>query len=182
MIQFDRQPTLTGSLIQLRPLRPEDWAGLFAVASDPLLWEQHPNSDRYREDVFRQFFLEGLNSGGALVAVERTSGAIVGSSRYYGFDPDQSIVEIGWSFLARRCWGGTYNGEMKRLMLEHAFKTVACVIFVIGPNNQRSRRAVEKIGGAYVSTAQVRGRESVVYELTRSAFATGPLSVAADAH
>jgi RimJ/RimL family protein N-acetyltransferase len=182
MIPFDRQPSLTGSFLQLRPLRSEDWAALFAVASDPLLWEQHPSSDRYKEDVFRQFFEEALNSGGALAAVERSSGEIVGSSRYYGFDADQSIVEIGWSFLARRCWGGIYNGEMKRLMLEHAFKTVARVIFIIGPKNRRSRRAVEKIGAAYVVTANIRGRESVVYELTKSAFETGPLSVAADAH
>jgi RimJ/RimL family protein N-acetyltransferase len=182
MTPLDRQPTITGSLLQLRPLRPEDWAGLFAVASDPLVWEQHPQSDRYKEDVFRQFFVEALDSGGALIAIERTSGAIVGSSRYYGFDPDHSVVEIGWSFLARRCWGGRYNGEMKRLMLEHAFKTVGRVVFMIGPDNHRSRRAVEKIGAVYVGTAHVRGRESVVYELTRPAFATGPLSVAADAH
>jgi RimJ/RimL family protein N-acetyltransferase len=182
MILFDRQPTLTGSLLELRPLRPEDWVALFAVASDPLLWEQHPSPDRYKEEVFRQLFEEGLSSGGALAAVERTSGEIVGSSRYHGFDPEQSVVEIGWSFLARRCWGGTYNGEMKRLMLEHAFKTVARVVFVIGPDNHRSRRAVERIGATYVATTNVRGRESVVYELTRSAFATGPLSVAADAH
>jgi len=106
----------------------------------------------------------------------------VGSSRYDGLDADQSVVEIGWRFLARRCWGGRYNGEMKRLMLEHAFMTVGRVVFVIGPDNRRSRRAVEKIGAAYVGTEHVRRRESVVYELTRSAFATGPLSVAADAH
>jgi RimJ/RimL family protein N-acetyltransferase len=182
MILFDRQPTLTGALLQLRPLRLEDWAALFAVASDPLLWEQHPNCDRYKEDVFRQFFEEALNSGGALVAIERTSGEIVGSSRYHGFDAAHSVVEIGWSFLARRCWGGRYNGEMKRLMLEHAFNSIARVIFIIGPNNHRSRRAVQKIGSVYVGTTHVKGRESVVYELTSSAFATGPLSVAAGAH
>jgi RimJ/RimL family protein N-acetyltransferase len=177
---FDRQPTLTGPLLQLRPLRPEDWGGLFTVASDPLLWAQHPDSDRYKEDVFRQFFTEALDSSGALVAIERTSGAIVGSSRYHCFDAEGKVVEIGWSFLARRCWGGRYNGEMKRLMLEHAFKTVERVVFIIGPENHRSRRAVEKIGGVYVGVRpDAKGREAVVYELTRSAFATGPLAGAA---
>jgi RimJ/RimL family protein N-acetyltransferase len=180
MIVFDRQPTLTGSILKLRPLCPQDWTGLFAVASDPLLWAQHPDSDRYKEDVFRQFFADALDSGGALVAIELSSGEIVGSSRYHGFDATQSVVEIGWSFLARRCWGGNYNGDMKRLMLEHAFNTVERVVFIIGPENRRSRRAVEKIGAVYVGMKpDPKGRERVVYELTKSAFATGPLAGAA---
>jgi N-acetyltransferase len=177
---FDRQPTLVGPLLQLRPLRPEDWLDLFAVASDPLIWAQHPDSDRYKEGVFRQFFTDALNSGGALVAIERSSGTVVGSSRFHGFDAEQRVVEIGWSFLARRCWGGRHNGEMKRLMLEHAFKTVERVVFVIGPNNYRSRRAVEKIGAVFIGVRpDAKGRESVVYELTQAAFATGPLAGAA---
>ncbi|HVH66390.1 MAG TPA: GNAT family N-acetyltransferase [Gemmatimonadales bacterium] len=179
-MMFDSQPTLEGSLLHLRPLRSEDWAGLFAVASDPLLWAQHPDFDRYKKDVFQQFFQDALSSGGALVAIERTSGEIVGSSRYHGFDAEQSVIEIGWSFLARRCWGGKYNGEMKRLMLEHAFKTVERVVFMIGPENRRSRRAVEKIGGVYLGfKPDAKGRQSVVYELTKSAFAAGPLAGAA---
>src|SRR5690349_3674328 len=177
-IMFDRQPTLVGSLLRLRPLRPEDWSELFAVASDPLIWAQHPDSDRYTEGVFRQFFTDALASGGALVAIERSSGAIVGSSRFHDFDAERSVVEIGWSFLARRCWGGKYNAEMKRLMLEHAFKTVERVVFIIGPENRRSRRAVEKLGAVYIGVRpDARGRERVVYELTRGAFVKGPLEV-----
>ena len=176
-LTFDLQPTLLGPLLTLRPLRPDDWSSLFAVASDPLIWAQHPNSDRYQEEVFRQFFADALNSGGALVAIERASAQIVGSSRYHGFDAEASVIEIGWSFLARRCWGGKYNGEMKRLMLAHAFKTVARVRFIIGPENHRSRRAVEKIGAVYVGVqANSQGQERVAYELTRSAFTLGPLA------
>lgn len=141
---FDPQPTLAGQLLELRPLHPDDWGALFAVASDPLIWEQHPESDRYNEDVFRQFFADALNSGGALVAIDRATGQIIGSSRYHGFDATESLVEIGWTFLGRRYWGGRYNGEMKRLMLEHAFKTVDQVLFIIGPENRRSRRAVRR--------------------------------------
>ena len=125
--------------LQLRPLRADDWDALFAVASDPLLWAQHPDSDRYQESVFRQFFADAMSSAGALVAIERATGEIVGSSRFHGFDAEQSVIEIGWSFLARRCWGGRYNREMKRLMLQHAFETVERVMFVIGPENRRSR-------------------------------------------
>ena len=163
---MDRQPVLTGNLLTLRPLRETDWDGLFAAASDPLIWEQHPDSDRYTEPVFRKFFADALSSGGALVAIDRATGEIIGSSRYHGFDAAESVVEIGWSFLARRYWGGQYNGEMKRLMLEHAFKFVDRVIFVIGTDNKRSRRAVEKIGAVYAGPAPAsRGGGRVVYEL-----------------
>jgi RimJ/RimL family protein N-acetyltransferase len=168
---FDLQPTLTGDLLELRPLRPDDWDALFAVASDPLIWEQHPSPERCEEAVFRQFFADALASGGALVAIDRATGQIIGSSRYHDFDPDARMIEIGWSFLARRCWGGRYNGEMKRLMLEHAFTAVDHVRFAIGPVNHRSRRAVEKLGAVYSGPGvNGLGRECVIYVLTRTTF------------
>ena len=130
---FDPQPILRGEILELRPLRADDFQALYGVASDPLIWEQHPNSDRYREDVFREFFREAIESGGALVAVDLKDGRVVGSSRFHGHDAAKSEVEIGWTFLARSHWGGRYNGEMKRLMLEHAIKLVDIVVFVVGP-------------------------------------------------
>lgn len=164
---FDRQPVLTGELLELRPLRADDFDGLFAVASDPLIWEQHPDRNRYQEATFRAFFEEALASGGALVALDRASGRIIGSSRYHGYDPERSVVEIGWTFLARACWGGRYNGEMKRLMLDHAFRSVDRVIFVIGPDNRRSQRAVERLGAARAgATIGPDGKERLVYQLT----------------
>ena len=147
MIQFDFQPTLSGELIEVRPLHADDWENLFAVASDPLIWEQHPARDRYEEAVFREFFREALATGSAFVVIERKTGEIIGSSRYFAFDPEQRSIEIGWTFLARAFWGGEYNGELKRLMLDHAFRFVDTVVFVIGVNNLRSQRALEKIGG-----------------------------------
>jgi RimJ/RimL family protein N-acetyltransferase len=168
---FDSQPILEGELLELRPLRAEDFDDLFAVASDPLIWEQHPAADRYREDQFRAFFREALESGGALVARDAADGRIIGSSRFHGFDAERGEVEIGWTFLARSHWGGRYNGEMKRLMLRHAFRFVDRVVFLIGPNNRRSQRAVEKIGGVRVeSRRDAGGRESVVYEITAATF------------
>ena len=166
---FELQPTLRGELLDLRPLRADDFEELFAVASDPLIWEQHPARDRGEEGPFRIFFREALESGGALVAIDRRDGRIIGSSRFHGFDPATSAVEIGWTFLARRYWGGAYNGEMKRLMLAHAFRFVERVVFLIGPDNLRSRRAVEKIGAEYIGTrTNDRGQESVVYQLCRA--------------
>jgi N-acetyltransferase len=170
---FDLQPTLTGELVELRPLRPEDFDALFAVASDPLIWEQHPARDRWTEPVFKVFFREGLESGGAFLALDSRSRQVIGSSRYHGLDEKRSEVEIGWTFLARSHWGGAFNGEMKRLMLRHAFRYVENVIFTVGPQNRRSQRAVEKIGGVRVESRtrlDGSGRENVVYQITKSAF------------
>ena len=169
---FDLQPHLVGDLVELRPLLPEDWEQLYAVASDPLIWEQHPASDRYKEDVFRKFFREALESQGALVVMDRKTHQIIGSSRYFGFDRENREIEIGWTFLARSHWGGRYNGEVKRLMIDHAFKFVDSVFFLVGPDNHRSRRALEKIGAMFSGkheSADVDGKtmDLVVYEISR---------------
>jgi len=145
-MQFDLQPHLKGELTELRPLAPDDWADLFAVASDPLIWEQHPESDRHEEEVFRAFFKGALESGGAFVVIDRKTQRIVGSTRFHGYEPEKSEIEIGWTFLARKYWGGRYNREMKQLMLAHAFQFVENVVFYVGENNVRSRKATEKIG------------------------------------
>jgi len=166
---FDLQPTLEGRILTARPLRPDDFADLYAVASDPLIWEQHPASDRHEEDVFRVFFREALESGGALIVVDSATHRVIGSSRFHGYDEAQSQIEIGWTFLARSHWGGVYNGELKELMLRHAFRFVKSVVFVIGPRNFRSRRAIEKIGGVLVgSRKDGSGRESLVYRIDAS--------------
>jgi RimJ/RimL family protein N-acetyltransferase len=166
-MSFDLQPTLEGELLSLRPFRPEDFHDLCAVASDPLIWEQHPASDRYKEEVFKEFFREALASGGALTATDSRDGRVIGSSRFHGYDREKSEIEIGWTFLARSHWGGIYNREMKQLMLRHAFRFVKSVVFLVGPENLRSQRAMEKIGGVRAgSRLDARGRESLVYRIT----------------
>jgi RimJ/RimL family protein N-acetyltransferase len=152
-MSFDLQPILKGELLLLRPLRPEDFDDLYAVASDPLIWEQHPVKDHYKEEVFKEFFREALESGGALIAIDSLDGRVIGSSRFWGYDKEKSAIEIGWTFLAKSHWGGIYNREMKHLMLRHAFKFVHSVVFLVGPQNWRSRRAMEKIGGVLVGVA-----------------------------
>jgi N-acetyltransferase len=169
-MRFDLQPTLKGKLVELRPLRPEDFPALYAVASDPLIWEQHPVPDRHKQEVFRGVFLDALESGGALVALDAKLGGIIGSSRFHGYDPEKSEIEIGWTFLARSYWGGIYNREMKQLMLQHAFRFVDRAVFLVGPQNVRSQRAMEKIGGVRVgSRPDASGRESFVYLITAPA-------------
>ena len=168
---FELQPTLNGSLVNLRPLQPGDYEALYAVASDPLIWEQHPNHDRYQPEVFQAFFQGALESGGAFLVTDAATGEVIGSTRFNGYDEATREIEIGWTFLARSRWGGAYNGEMKRLLLEHAFQFVDRVLFVIGEHNVRSRRALEKIGGTLVDTrSEPGGQSKVVYAITRDVF------------
>jgi RimJ/RimL family protein N-acetyltransferase len=170
---FELQPHLVGELLELRPLRQDDWERLFAAGSNPLIWQQHPAHNRYQEEKFKEYFQGGLDSGGAFVAIDRKTGQIVGSSRYTAHDPENSEIEIGWTFLARSHWGGSYNGEMKRLMLNHAFQFVDTVIFLIGAKNFRSQKAVEKIGAVAAGTRYIDYRgtvvEHVVYRLRKPA-------------
>lgn len=169
---FEYQPTLRGPLIRLTPLQPNDFDALFAVAADPLIWEQHPDKSRSTPQGFRRFFDDAIASGGALLARQTATGEVIGSSRYYGHDPATREVEIGWTFLSRAYWGGSYNRELKRLMLEHAFQFVDQVIFIIAPTNLRSQRAVLKLGAVLTGRkVEGSGGPSLAFLLTRTAWA-----------
>ncbi len=144
---FDAQPVLAGATVTLSPLMPDDWRDLYAVASDPLIWEAHPAHDRWQKSVFRDFFAEALESGGGLAIRDRASGAMIGSSRYDRSRTEPGEVEIGWTFLARAYWGGATNREIKTLMIAHALRWFDTAVFYVGESNIRSRRAMEKIGG-----------------------------------
>lgn len=166
---MDRQPVLEGELLSLRPLEERDFDALCAVASDPAVWEQHPAKDRTQRDVFRRWMDDALASGGALVIIDRRDGAIIGSSRFDAYDPAQREVEIGWTFLATSHWGGRYNGELKRLMTEYAFRSVDGIRFRVHSLNFRSQRAVEKLGAVRIGTeVDPTGHgENVVFRLAR---------------
>ncbi|MEK6153976.1 GNAT family N-acetyltransferase [Flavobacteriaceae bacterium 3-367] len=143
----DLQPHLEGDLVLLRPLRAEDYQALFAVASDVSIWEQHPTKDRYTPAGFLPFFEESLNASGAMVIVDATSGEIIGSSRFKMIDEAEKIVEIGWTFLAKKYWGGRYNRAIKKLMVNHILEKGGTVVLYVDKTNIRSQRAVLKIGG-----------------------------------
>ena len=169
----DFQPNLIGETVLIRPLRAEDWPDMFAAASDPLIWELHPARDRYKESVFRQFFESAVDCQIAFAFVERATNSIIGSSRYHGHNPERSEIEIGWTFLVRRHWGGSTNREVKRLMLRHAFTFVGTVVFWVGDTNARSRRAMEKIGGRRRQGLFSRPPHydpHVIFEITRETF------------
>lgn len=170
MVKADLQPTLIGDNLMLRPLTESDWEAMYAVASDPLLWELHPAWDRYKEPEFREYFAGAIRSRGALAVIDRATGSIIGGSRYANFVAERNEIEIGWSFLARGYWGGAYNREMKMLMLSHAFRFFDSIRFNIGATNVRSRRAIEKIGarldGEYVPEA-INGVPPVLHVIYR---------------
>ena len=161
-MEFDLQPTLKGNLIELRPLAPEDFHALFAAAGDPLIWEQHPENDRYQREVFQKYFDGAMESKGAFAIIERSSGRMIGSSRYCNLNPAENEVEIGWTFLERAFWGGSYNRELKSLMLDHAFRFVERVVFVVGEKNFRSQQALRKIGAKFLRKKKLPAADNTV--------------------
>jgi len=145
----DWQPVLRGERVTLRPIRADDFAALYAAASDPEIWAQHSERDRHERPVFARFFQGACESGGGLVIVDRATGRLVGSSRYYDWRPEERSVVIGYTFLTRDHWGGATNREVKALMIAHAFRAAATVWFHVSPGNLRSQRALERIGARF---------------------------------
>ena len=165
----DTKTTLEDGLVTLRPLAAVDLEALYEVASDPLVWEQHPKNDRWKRDVFERFFKKALAAGSAFVITGRETGRVIGSSRYYDLEKEPDTVTIGYTFIAREFWGGEYNRSVKRLMLDHAFKFVSRVVFSVGSDNIRSQKALEKIGAvrSKVLEPDEDGNISYEYEIMR---------------
>jgi len=171
-MNFDLQPTLENDLIKIQPLKPTEFETLYAVANDPLLWEQHPNKDRYKRDVFETFFKGAIESGGAFLVFDKKTGQAIGSSRFYGVDKEKSEVAIGYTFIARDYWGKNYNKALKSLMINHAFKFVDNVIFHVGAVNLRSQKAVGNIGGKKIGEVEMEyygepNRLNFIYQIKK---------------
>lgn len=155
----------------MRPLKAADFEPLYAAASDPLIWEQHPAPDRHERNIFEQFFNRGLKSRGALVVLDKATNKLIGSSRYYDVEGRDSVC-IGFTFLTRAYWGGGYNRELKFMMLDHAFIYVRRALFHVGEQNVRSRKAMEKIGAKLVGRLERQKPDgspdpTVVFEIKR---------------
>lgn len=146
-MSFDSQPTLTGDRVTLKPLTADDRAGLHAAGSDPCTWEQHPASKRHTPEVFNPYFDFLLGAGGTLAVWEGER--IIGCSRYYDVPDQPTDIGIGFTFLAPSHWGGSYNFEIKELMIDHAFGSFHQIWFHIGPNNTRSQVATTRLGAEW---------------------------------
>jgi RimJ/RimL family protein N-acetyltransferase len=144
------QPTLNNHFILLEPLVVNDFDALFAVAADPLIWEQHPDKLRFQKEVFQKYFDSAIESKGAFIIIDKLTNEIIGSSRYYDFDEIKSEVKVGYTFIARKYWGTNCNKSLKKLMIDYAFEYVETVLFSIGENNIRSQKATQKMGAQYL--------------------------------
>lgn len=169
------QPTLEDDVVLIKPLADDDFDRLYSVASDPGLWSQHPNKNRYRRDVFETFFQGAMQSGGAFIIIHKESGEVMGGTRFYDWDPAQKTILIGYTFFAQKYWGKGMNRRVKNLMMEYAFQFAERVIFHIGASNKRSLRSIERIGAKKTGEQQVQyfGEEpklNCVYEISKSDF------------
>lgn len=166
------QPTLENENVKLIPLKENDFEELFSVASDPLVWEQHPNKDRYKREVFENFFQGAMESGGAFKIIDKNSDAVVGSTRFYDYNPGENSIFIGYTFYARQFWGSKLNPQVKKLMLDHIFQFVGKVNFHVGKDNIRSQKAMEKLGASKVDEVNVAyfgepEKLNVVFEINK---------------
>jgi tetratricopeptide (TPR) repeat protein len=171
---FSRLPTLVSRTLTLRPLLAGDFESLYAAASDPLIWSQHPEPTRYQREVFQRFFDSALAGGSTYIAIDNASRQVIGSSRYYEWNPQSREIAIGYTFLARSHWGRGTNSEMKRLMLGQAFAHANTVWFHVGKGNLRSRKAIEKLGARFSHEQRKemfgQAHEYVFYRIDSPAF------------
>lgn len=172
MTQPDLQPQLKNDVVSIEPLTKDDFELLYNIASDPLIWQQHPNRDRYIREVFETFFKGAVESGSAFIVRDSKTGEAIGSSRFYGFDSNNKTIAIGYTFLARDRWGTTYNRALKTLMLNYAFSFADKVIFHIGANNIRSQKAITKLGATKFDEVEMeyygeQKKLNFVYQITK---------------
>jgi len=154
-MKFSIQTRLKTENVKLVPLRTDDFEQLFAVASDPLVWEQHPNKDRYKREVFENFFQGAMESGGAFKIVEQNTGEVAGSTRFYDYNAEDNSIFIGYTFYGTKFWGSKLNPQVKKLMLDYIFQYVDKVNFHVGKDNIRSQKAMEKLGVRKVDEVNV---------------------------
>jgi RimJ/RimL family protein N-acetyltransferase len=139
-------PVLIGPSIRVRPIEQNDFEKLFLAASDPLIWQQHSEPNRWEKDVFSKFFAAASQPSSALVIEDRKSNEVIGTTRFYGLNRDQKSVAAGYTFLTRAYWGTGTNQELKKLILDHAFYFVEQVVFHASEGNLRSQAAIAKLG------------------------------------
>ncbi|WP_196953766.1 GNAT family N-acetyltransferase [Hymenobacter guriensis] len=176
MLPFSLQPSLENNVVRLLPLREEDFAELYTVASDPRIWEQHPNRDRWQKPVFTTFFEGAIQSKGAFRIVDKPSGAIIGSTRLYDYNPEENSILIGYTFYGTQHWGTGINPAVKELLLNYLFQFVDIVRFHIGAGNVRSQIAIQRLGATKVAEQEVtyygeQPKLNFVFELTKQAWA-----------
>jgi RimJ/RimL family protein N-acetyltransferase len=173
---FNIQPTLQSQQALLLPLKEEDFEELYQVASDPQVWMQHPNRDRWKKEVFEVFFKGAMQSGGAFKIIDQTTGEVAGSTRFYDHNTDAGSILIGYTFYATKFWGKGLNQAVKKMMLDYIFQFVSKVHFHIGAQNIRSQVAIARVGALKIGEEEVAyfgeaPKLNFVYEITKADWA-----------
>ncbi|WP_343605094.1 GNAT family N-acetyltransferase [Fluviicola sp.] len=171
-MHFDIQPLLENDQVILYPLQETDFEALYATASDPGIWEQHPNKDRWKKEVFAKFFEGAMLSKGAFKIVSKSNGEVIGSTRYYDYNEADNSILIGYTFYSRDYWGKGINSSVKKLMLDYAFRFVPKVHFHIGATNIRSQIAIGRLGAVKIAEEDITyfgetPKMNFIYEITK---------------
>ena len=171
-MHFSIQPILENENFKLIPLKENDFERLFEVASDPKVWEQHPNKDRYKREVFENFFKGAIESKGAFLIIDKQSNEVLGSTRFYDFNEEKNSILIGYTFYGTKSWGKNINPQVKKLMLDYIFQFVCIVDFHIGAENIRSQVSINRLGVTKIGELEVTyfGEEpklNFIYRLTK---------------
>ncbi|WP_323843179.1 isoleucine--tRNA ligase, N-acetyltransferase domain-containing [Moraxella sp. Pampa] len=144
----------------LRTLNKDDKDALFEKAKDPVIWELMPEK-RNEPEIFNPYFDKAIKEK-AFAIIDKKTGQIVGTTRFYDDKVSDDSIAIGYSFIAKDYWGTCANNEIKQAMLDYAFKQRNKVYFHIIKENERSKKSVEKLGAVYQS---VNADERLAYLL-----------------
>lgn len=171
-MNFSIQTELENETVLLLPLKESDFEELYQAASDPKIWEQHPNPDRYKRDVFQTFFEGAILSKGAFKIIDKESGKVAGSSRYYDYNPEENSILMGYTFYTTEYWGTGINHRVKKLMMDYIFQFVDAVIFHIGAKNIRSQISIERLGAKKIKEQEVEyfgesSRLNFIYQINK---------------
>ena len=145
--------TLEGKSVRLAPLKLEYLAELYEAARDESLWFWTANIIKSKEDMLR--YVEAALGEAArrvsvpFVTIEKSSGKIIGSTRFGNIDLPNRQTEIGWTWINPEFQRTAINTEAKLLMLTHAFETWNCVRVTLKTDvlNEKSKNAIRRIGG-----------------------------------
>ncbi|KVD96893.1 GCN5 family acetyltransferase [Burkholderia ubonensis] len=146
------QPTLTGEHVELQPLNASHAQALLAAAADGQLWNLRvtvvPGPDTI--DAYLATALQGRAEGTVMpfAIVERATGRVVGSTRFWKIDRKNRKLEIGHTWLGESVQRSRVNTEAKWLLLTYAFETLRCVRvqFTTDELNEKSRAAILRLG------------------------------------
>jgi RimJ/RimL family protein N-acetyltransferase len=166
------QPVLETETILLTPVQEKDFESLYTAASDPKIWEQHPNKDRWKKEIFKTFFEGAIQSKGAFLIIDKNNNSVIGSTRFYDYNEKEKSIHIGYTFYTTPSWGKGINSVVKTLMLNYIFGFVSKVYFQIGAENIRSQIAISRLGAVKISEQEVsyfgeKPTLNFLYEITK---------------